>query len=204
MTKYRLLSLFTAMLFINISYGQYKGINIAVHANLNNYSHALSNYNEVLNNKQQNYYLNPRIAYRFNKTWAAGVSYQNAISKSSSSYQHRNISNSYGIFVQSYVFDNGKIAAFLELDANKGSRTSKFKHPENNYFQEDSKSDLFSTGMHAGGRYTFYKGLGAEIRLNNLIQYYKSSMKNTVNNYSSFQLFENILKNSSIGISYQF
>lgn len=66
------------------------------------------------------------------------------------------------------------------------------------------RCNIFNSNINLGGRYNFYKGLGTELRLNNIINY--SSVKVDDNDYSSSQvnILNNLFGNVSVGLSYSF
>ena len=69
---------------------------------------------------------------------------------------------------------------------------------------KESNTKLFSTSFNLGGRYNFYKGLGAEVRLNNLINYSNIKTDDTEESASQVNILNNLFDNISIGISYSF
>ena len=60
------------------------------------------------------------------------------------------------------------------------------------------------SNINLGGRYDFKRGLGVELRVNNLISYTNSKDKQTSVTESDFIFIKNIPNNISLGISYSF
>ncbi|WP_164123719.1 MULTISPECIES: hypothetical protein [Sphingobacterium] len=216
MTKYRLFALFITLLFLNCGYAQYKKVTLSAHTNLSRSAYGSGPFYNS-NDNYRDFNLIPSLSYRLNKVWAIGAGYHYGFNKSYTTVavdipdyyymlrlEQRSTTNQFALFVQSYLYDNGKFAAFLEVDGVKGRTTAKSIPPDGAIVPEDIKYEKFSTGLHAGGRYTFYKGLGAEFRLNKLIQYQQAKVKGNDTKDSEFRVFENIWQNCSIGLSYQF
>ncbi|PRD48043.1 hypothetical protein [Sphingobacterium haloxyli] len=91
------------------------------------------------------------------------------------------------------------------MDGTKGTSKATTNLPDGIHSETPVvESDVYSSGIHAGGRYTFFKGLGAEIRLNRLVGYYHSKTKGNDLKRSQFNLFDNFWNEVSLGLSYQF
>src|SRR5690606_34456299 len=103
--------------------------------------------------------------------------------------------------LQTYLIDSGKLADSVELHGAMANSKLEILAGVNG---TPARSDLYRSAYHAGGRYTFFKGLGAEIRLNRLVSYRKLKGKEMDMETSHFDLFNNILNQASLGLSYQF
>ncbi|ERJ58140.1 outer membrane beta-barrel protein [Sphingobacterium paucimobilis] len=229
MKNHYLLLLFALLLISEKSQSQQKRLTLSTHFGMNKDGDR----SDEANISSKAIVGTPRLSYRINKVWALGVMYQYSRHKYDENYTSPNrtplesgITNStthnidynelkrsqktnqqdVGVFIQSYLYDNGRLAAFLEWSGAKGwSKTTLYLPQHLNDAiptQVETKYDSFSSGLHAGVRYTFYKGLGAEFRLNGLAEYVKTS--NNDGNAKEFQFLNNIWQNSSIGIAYQF
>lgn len=223
MNKFYILILVACVLATGRSYSQENKFNISIHTNLGKSTSSTSSFTENsadIDLKQ--FAITPRAVYRINKIWAVGALYHyiesdqktqqiiyvpdgNGIQPVGVNIDGNTINQHAGLLIQSFLYDNGKIAAFLELDGTKGTSKATTNLPDGMLnVTPVVKSDVYSSGMHAGGRYTFFKGLGAEIRLNRLIGYYHSKTKGNDLKKSQFNLFDNFWNEVSLGLSYQF
>jgi len=163
--------------------------------------------------------LTPRFAYRINKMWSVGVSYSyfkatttqiNTVSFGTEqpNYVETDLhskNQQFGAFVQSYLYDNGKFAVFLEGAANHGKHTIDVQSDYStiiNFSNDNTKN--FNVGIHSGIRYNFWKGLGAEARLNNLINYSHVYGKDEIFDMKSVVSLQDVLGSASIGVSFSF
>ncbi|MFD2969991.1 hypothetical protein [Sphingobacterium bambusae] len=198
------------------SFAQQKFI-ISTHVGFNNnHKVTLQDGFEESTNIENRTIISPRFAYRINRALALGLSYQfsritSQLDQGGSYYNLRSINNMHaaGLFIQPYLYDNGKIAVFLEGDIYIGRSKSKLEHDGDANIQLSSpKSNLYTMAAHAGARYNFYKGLGLEARLNHLLSY--NTVKhldidgNETGNSRSFTAFNDILGNVSLGLSFSF
>ncbi|WP_165793030.1 outer membrane beta-barrel protein [Sphingobacterium haloxyli] len=208
MKKLYILVLVACLLATGRSYSQDSKFNISVHTQLGTTKFSGADHSSV---ELKQFAITPRATFRIDKVWAIGALYNyrsaeeriylvipgagggNAETKTTEQYA--------GVLVQTYLFDNGRFAAFLEVDGTMGtSKTEVLSGLDGT----PTKSDLYSSAFHAGGRYTFFKGLGAEIRLNRLAGYRKLKTKETDTETNQFDLFNNVLNQVSVGLSYQF
>ncbi|MBD1432039.1 hypothetical protein H8B06_04315 [Sphingobacterium sp. DN00404] len=214
MKKLYILVLVACLLATGRSYSQDSKFNISVHAHLGTVNSSTGASSGEGTAEMKQFAITPRAVFRIDKVWAVGAlySYRNAeertylaISGMSGSLDTKTVDQHAGALVQTYLFDNGKFAAFLELDGTMGtSKTEILSGESSSISGTATKSDLYSSAFHAGGRYTFFKGLGAEIRLNRLVSYRKLKGKEIDMETSQFDLFNNILSQASLGLSYQF
>lgn len=216
MNRFYILFFLTCVLATGQSYSQESKFNISVHTNLNKSSSSTGNVigtNSTMELKQ--FAITPRAVFRIDKVWAIGAlySYGNTVNRShfiipelvQAYLDTKTIDQHAGVLVQTYLFDNGKFAAFLELDGTKGSSKSEIVPKEDiSILGTPTKSSLYSSAFHAGGRYTFFKGLGAEIRLNRLVSYRHLKTKDFDRKVNHFDLFNNFWNEVSLGLSYQF
>ncbi|WP_146113679.1 outer membrane beta-barrel protein [Sphingobacterium gobiense] len=208
MKKLYILVLVACLLATGRSYSQDSKFNISAHTQL-----GTTKFSRVGDSSAElkQFTITPRATFRIDKVWAVGALYNyrsteertylsipgvgggNIDTKTTDQYA--------GVLVQTYLFDNGKFAAFLELDGTMGTSKTEIL---SGVTGTPTKSDLYSSAFHAGGRYTFFKGLGAEIRLNHLASYRKLKGKELDTETSQFDLFNNVLNQVSLGLSYQF
>lgn len=223
MNRFYFLLLIILFLFFNKSHAQYKKNIVSTGLN---FSKTMPEIGTLLNERtvtgEKKITITPRWVFRINKVWAFGAVYQysrtnqkltEAIYIPSSNdnsnllyialdsktiYQHG------GLLVQNYLYDNGKIAAFLEIDGIKGNSKTEARFPEGLVVSSSSiKTDVYASGLHAGGRYHFFKDFGIEARINGLIQYQYFNTKEMHQKTTEFKLFDNIWDNCSIGLFYQ-
>ncbi|MBL1409422.1 hypothetical protein [Sphingobacterium faecale] len=220
MTKYYILTVLSSIFIFSVSYAQDKKITISAHTNFSK-QEAKNNSLSPINDIYRDFNLTPRISYKISKMWALGALYQYGVNKNTTSIiipivnanettrvyveqEQKSTTNTFGLFVQSYLYDNGKFAAFLEVDGLKGKTKTTFDIEEGIMPSPDIKYNSFSSGLHAGGRYTFFKGLGIEARLNQLVQYKKSKLADENVKDSYFRVLSDIWRDCSIGLAYQF
>lgn len=212
MKKLYILVLVACLLATGRSYSQDSKFNISVHTHLGTVkSSSGASSGDGSTAKMKQFSITPRAVFRIDNVWAIGAlySYRNAEERTylaipgvgGGNIDTKTIDQYAGALVQTYLFDNGKFAAFLELDGTMGTSKTEILAGVNG---TPTKSDLYSSAFHAGGRYTFFKGLGAEIRLNRLVSYRKLKGKEMDMETSQFDLFNNILNQASLGLSYQF
>jgi len=152
----------------------------------------------------------PRIAYQFHPNWAAGAlySYSNTSFESTFTIGDPDVIGKIegdvthhlgGLFVQRVLVDKAKFQLFTELDGRVGTQRTHYKSD-----LEEVKRDYFSSGLHLGGRYKFYKGLGAEFRVEHIIGYHSTKQENSSTKGSEWRVLSDPLGNVSIGLSYSF
>lgn len=152
-------------------------------------------------NNPSDFEITPRIAYKFNSKMAIGAFYSHA-SSNSATESFKTFGNAGGLLLQYYFYDNDTFQLFSEINAGYG--TIKRKNvSDNNMFTFPDPIKVLSSGINLGGRYNFYKGLGTEIRVNNLINYTHLKDANE-DKTSEFNLLSNLFNNASIGLSYRF
>lgn len=171
--------------------------------------------------------LTPRIAYQ-TKKWAAGVLFDYQKSKGqlrfgsswwpspwdiwrSSWYvfeaEVESRQTAFGAFAQYLPINREKLQVFVEYDGRFGKIRNDTDYDQVfNLTRMSKESDVFSTGIHLGGRYQLVKGLGVELRLQRLLSY--TSVKGDNDMFSSeqseFRLFDEVWKDVAVGLSYSF
>ncbi|RZF61486.1 hypothetical protein [Sphingobacterium corticibacterium] len=216
MSKFYILFLVACILATGRSYSQDHKFNISVHTNLGKSNSSTGTASENSSTAEmKRFTITPRAVFRIDNVWAIGAlyNYSNVTNRSrivipglgEGYLDTKTIDQHAGVLVQTYLFDNGKFAAFLELDGTKGtSKTKILPEEQSTWFSQPTRANVYSSGIHAGGRYTFFKGLGAEVRLNRLVSYRHLKTKDVDAKTSHFDLFSNIWNEASLGLSYQF
>ncbi|MEN5435735.1 outer membrane beta-barrel protein [Sphingobacterium faecium] len=169
--------------------------------------------------KARNFLINPQLMYRINKHWALGPIVSIGISKqsydmknynnyipSNTSYGQKATTIKYGLSMQRYLYDNGTIQLFTEINGLFGNYKSKMVDvPDGISFSSNSqKYNSFEAGLNLGGRYQFTKTLGIEARINHLVSYNKKSNKEDDYKNSQFNLISNVFNSASVGIAFNF
>lgn len=171
--------------------------------------------------KDHDFLINPQLMYRMNKQWALGPIMRIGISNRTQelqnyapndafiinvTYKERYTTLKYGLNLQRYLYDNGKVLLFTEINGLFGN----FKHkiveqPDGMTLASNGQNyNSFEAGLHIGGRYQFTKALGIEARINHLISYRENSYKEDDYKSSQFNVISNIFNNASVGIAYSF
>ncbi|NGM62710.1 hypothetical protein G5B30_12375 [Sphingobacterium sp. SGG-5] len=180
-------------------------------------------YDELLPQSNRRIVLIPRLTYRLDRHWAVGVLYNHNtytqdlwvaqlsnpyVIPSPLNFQVKTSQQMYGLLVQHYLVDQGRFCIFLEWDGQIGNSEMKIDFPEDMVVnQSDSPSGIkhYSSGIHLGTRYNFYKGLGIELRCNNLVMYHKTDDKGLLKTKkSTFNLFDDLLGNTGLGLAFSF
>lgn len=169
--------------------------------------------------KARNFLINPQLMYRINKNWALGPIVNIGLSKQTyeitsstnnlpfkESYSQKTTTIKYGLNLQRYLYDNGTIQLFTEINGLFGNYKSKLIDlPDGFSFSSNpQKYNSFDAGLNLGGRYQFTKALGIEARINQLVSYQKRSSKEDDYNNSQFNVISNIFNNASVGIAFNF
>lgn len=180
------------------------------------------NDNDILQlKKAHDILISPRLMFRINKQWALGPvasiwisnitqGYPNYASDDGSNinltYKEKYTTMKYGLNLQRYLYDNGRVQLFTEIIGLFGNYKSKiFDVPDGIVFTPNSrKYNLFEAGLHIGGRYQFTNALGIEARINQLVSYQEKKQKENDYKSSQFNVINNIFNNASIGIAYSF
>ncbi|WP_437921428.1 hypothetical protein [Sphingobacterium sp. LRF_L2] len=179
--------------------------------------------NNSFEGKEYDYSLHPRLGYRFNKRWTAGLAYH--FSKNEIDYTANLNFNGmdvllkselgtkrhgYGFFIQNHLVDNNKFQLFVELDGQKAKEKS-FKEVNDFITIIDNReifreSDQYNAAINIGSRYYFFKNLAVEIRSNNIVQYRHAENSNNNKEWTvkDFKLLDNVLGNISLGLAFRF
>jgi hypothetical protein len=144
-----------------------------------------------------NYFqITPRFMYKINNNWGIGILYALSKNTTEGGSNSKITGNQFGGFLQYNLIDKTKFQLFSELD---GRYTTQKSKNEPDYY---SFKGVVS-GIHTGIRYNFYKRLGAELRLNNIISY--STVKHESDNKSSnFRFLDNPFQQISYGLNLSF
>lgn len=152
-------------------------------------------------NSTSYFQVTPRILYKLNTKLGIGVLY--AASRSKSEYYNNDITkltgHQVGGFVQLDLINKSKYQIFSDLDASYIN--SKSQNDFETHTNNTSKGAL--TSLNIGARYNFYKRLGLEIRLNELVSY-RSIKYDSDSKLSSFNLLNDPFQQLSYGLSLTF
>lgn len=169
--------------------------------------------------KAQNFLINPQLMYRINKQWALGPIVSIGISKQTyemsgstnnvpfkESYSQKATTMKYGLNLQRYLYDNGTIQLFTEINGLLGNYKSKMIDlPDGLFFSSSpQKYNSFEVGLNLGGRYQFTKVLGIEARINQLVSYQERNSNEDDYKNTQFNVISNIFNNASVGIAFNF
>jgi len=169
--------------------------------------------------KARSFLINPQLMYRINKHWALGPIVSIGISKQiyemsgsnnnvpfKESYSQKATTMKYGLNIQRYLYDNGIVQLFTEINGLFGNYRSKMVDlPDGLSFGSNSqKYNSFEAGLNLGGRYQFTKTLGIEARINQLVSYQERNSKEDDYKNSQFNVISNIFNNASVGIAFNF
>lgn len=169
--------------------------------------------------KAQNFLINPQLMYRINKHWALGPIVSIGISKQTyemsgstnnvpfkESYSQKATTMKYGFNLQRYLYDNGTIQLFTEINGLLGNYKSKMIDlPDGLFFSSSpQKYNSFEAGLNLGGRYQFTKVLGIEARINQLVSYQERNSKEDDYKNTQFNVISNIFNNASVGVAFNF
>lgn len=166
----------------------------------------------------------PRLAYQWNTRWVSGVLFDYTTSSYTAStriyipgangtiplwvdVEGGSQQLLYGGFVQFLFVDKERFQVFAEYDGKWGKLTETIdENPSTGWGDMETKTDIFKAGLHIGGRYQFYKGLGVELRIQDLSSYTKTKNKDEQygRDYSEFKAFDSMWEKVCIGLSYSF
>lgn len=216
----KIILFFAGVLLSYGAYAQQQKFVLSTHVNFmkNTYISELQTEQVSYMAKNRQAVFTPRLAYRLNQRWAVGASYNYSKSTvtqiSSIAFPNQIVyivndvhskNHQVGAFAQSYLYDNGKFSIFFEGAAMAGKSTVDI---ESDYASEitaaNDKTKQWGAGIHSGVRYNFFKGLGVEARLNNLVSYSNSWGKNEQFNSEGFFVLNDVLGSASIGVSFSF
>ncbi len=216
----KIILFFAGVLLTYGAYAQQQKFVLSTHVNF-----IKSTYTSGLQTEQVNYtaknrqaVVTPRLAYRLNKRWAVGASYsydKATITQISTisfldeityiTYDVHSKNQQVGAFVQSYLYDDGRFSAFLEGAAIAGKSTIGIGSDyDTEIIAANNKTKQLGAAIHSGVRYNFFKGLGVEARLNNLVVYSNSWGKNEQFNGEGLFVLNDVLGSASIGVSFSF
>lgn len=181
-------------------------------------------YDESYPQSNKRIVLTPRLTYRLDRHWAVGALYSHSTETQDlwvvhpfdpygvflpMKFQSKSTHKMYGLLVQHYLVDRGSFRVFLEWDGQIGNSEVKLDFSDRNtavsqpYIPSGVKH--YSSGIHLGARYNFYKGLGIELRCNNLVMYHKTDDRGLSNTETStFDLLQDLLGDAGVGLTFSF